>query len=114
MIVNLLWEMKKKIYLFFLILMLNLATIVAQTEAERNKIIETYNLEQINILKKDLNEAFLQKEKRIATFLNKNSLYSKNFKSGGKKTSAVRYKDCSFHIERENASPAQLPAVVDK
>ena len=85
MIVNLLCEMIKKTYLFLLTVILNLATIVAQTEAERTKIIETYNLEYIKNLKKDLNDAFLQKESRIAIFLNNNSFYSKSFKSGGKK-----------------------------
>ncbi|PKQ43502.1 S8 family serine peptidase [Confluentibacter flavum] len=75
--------MGKKILLVFLLCIINFA-LVAQTEAERNRISETYDLAYINKLKKDLSDAFLERERKIADFLNNNQLFSKSLKSGGK------------------------------
>lgn len=75
--------MKKKMLLSFLICFINL-TILAQTDAERNKISETYDFGYINKLKEDLNDAFLQRESKIATFLSNNQLFSKSIKANGK------------------------------
>lgn len=75
--------MGKKILLVFLLCIINFS-ILAQTETERNRISETYDLEYINKLKEDINQAFLQREIKIAAFLKDNQFLSKSFTSDGK------------------------------
>jgi len=83
MIINLSFRMVKKILLVSFLCLINLS-ITAQTDTERNKISETYDLQYINDLKKELNDDFLQRESKIAAFLKNHQSLSKKFKSGGK------------------------------
>lgn len=76
--------MQIKLLIFLLIGTISTTNILAQTEAERNKISETYNLEHILKLKGELYNTFLNREEEISNFLIKNPFYSKNFKIDGK------------------------------
>ncbi len=74
--------MKRKL-LFCLSVLLGLV-VTAQTEAERKKITETYNMENINRLKAELYNNHLEREARIASYLNANKGLSRKYKYKGK------------------------------
>lgn len=56
---------------FLPILLFNLC-MFAQTKAEREKIVATYNMEEIDSLRYALNEQYIERKKRISSYLNSN------------------------------------------
>lgn len=68
--------MKEKIlFLFFICLIINSA--FSQTNAEREKITQSYNLIYIEQLKKELDNEFIKRENRISIYLKNNNLTTK-------------------------------------
>lgn len=74
--------MKKKLLFCLSILLGFIAT--AQTEAERKKITETYNIENINKLKAELYTNYLERESRIKGYLKSNTKLERKYKVKGK------------------------------
>ncbi len=74
--------MNKKL-LFCLLVLLGFA-VTAQTEAEIKKITETYNIENINNLKAELHNNYLEREARIENYLKANTNLSRKYKNKGK------------------------------
>ncbi len=74
--------MKRKL-LFCLSVLLGFV-VTAQTEAERKKITETYNIENINRLKAELLKKNIEREIRIEEYLKANNKLSRKHKNNGK------------------------------
>jgi hypothetical protein len=60
-------------------------SVFSQTEFERQKIKSSYNLEHIEQLKKELNDAYLKREERVSSYLKKHNLKSKKINLKGKR-----------------------------
>jgi serine protease AprX len=76
-------KIRKKGLLFFLILITSLS-MSSQTKNERKKISESYDVEAINQLKAELNDAFLLRESRISNYLKTNKTDKRKYKTEGK------------------------------
>lgn len=66
--------------MFFVFFNLFSLVLIAQTEVERKKIVETYNTEAIQQLKKELNDKYFIKQARIENYLKDNPKKSQKFK----------------------------------
>ncbi|WP_142783908.1 S8 family serine peptidase [Changchengzhania lutea] len=75
--------MKKKNIILTLTILFSLY-MSAQTKAEREKIMASYDMDKIENLKFILNEKFLAKEKRVSAYLNANNTTKRKIKIGDK------------------------------
>jgi len=71
----------KKIFTFLLILPL---MVFSQNDAEKNKIISSYNPIDSNNLLKKIENSQIERKTRIASFLSKNSIQNEFYKEGSK------------------------------
>ena len=74
--------MKTKLIICFLCF-INLS-LVAQTNEERKKIVESYDFDKINELKGKLENDFLLRENKISAYLKSNNTLNRKYKSKGK------------------------------
>ncbi len=75
--------MKKTILIICFLCLANF-NLIAQTESEREKIKESYDVEKISQLKVELKEYNLLRKNRITSFFKANKSFSRKYKSDGK------------------------------